>query len=57
MTNPLKTYAAAEGISENAIMNLLQKCGICSDNCITVDDVGNAAECVAWLEGLGKGEA
>jgi hypothetical protein len=54
--NALAAYIAAEGITETATMNLLQRRGICSDNCVTVADVGNAEECVAWLKGLEKGE-
>jgi hypothetical protein len=56
VTNPLKTYAATEDISELAIMNLLQRRGICSDHCVTAEDVGNAGECLEWLKGLEKGE-
>jgi hypothetical protein len=52
VSNPLKEYCATEDISETALMNLLQRCGICSDNCVWAEDVGNAGECVGWLRGL-----
>jgi len=54
--NALAAYIAAEGITETAIMNLLQTRGICSDNCVWAEDVGNAGECVGWLKSLEKGE-
>ena len=56
MTNALQAYIATENarepVSETAIMNLLQRRGICSDNCVWAEDVGNAGECVGWLRGL-----
>jgi hypothetical protein len=56
MPNELTTYCTTEDITELAIMNLLQTRGICSDNCVWAEDVGNAGECVGWLKGLEKGE-
>jgi hypothetical protein len=58
MPNALQAYIATENarepVSELAIMNLLQTRGICSDLCVWAEDVGNAGECVGWLESLGK---
>jgi hypothetical protein len=50
MSQTLRAYIAATDANETETMNLLQNHGIISDNCVTVDDVGNGGAAVAWLE-------
>jgi len=51
MSETLRAYIAARGLNPVLVMNELQEHGKCSDNAVTVADVGNGGECVAWLEG------
>ena len=35
--------------NETQVMNVLQDCGIVSDNCIGADSVGNAGAAIQWI--------
>jgi hypothetical protein len=50
MSDSLRTYIAACGLDELAVMNFLQEHGVMSDNAVTVADVGNGGAAIAWLE-------
>jgi len=47
--HPLRRYAQRIGCDEVRLMNILQEHGIISDNCITIDDVGNYAKAMMWI--------
>jgi hypothetical protein len=47
--HPLRRYARRIGWEEARLMNALQERGIISDNCVTIDDVGNYARAMSWL--------
>jgi hypothetical protein len=42
--HPLRRYARRIGWDDVRLMNALQEHGIISDNCISIDDVGNYAQ-------------
>jgi hypothetical protein len=48
-SHPLTRYAESIGWTEIKLMNTLQDYGIVSDNCISVEDVGNYAKAMMWL--------
>jgi hypothetical protein len=53
MSESLRTYIAACGLDEVAVMNFLQEHGVISDNAVSVADVGNGGAAIAWLEKRG----
>jgi hypothetical protein len=50
MSESLRAYIAAHGLDEVAVMNFLQEHGIISDNAVSVAEVGNGGQAIAWLE-------
>jgi hypothetical protein len=50
VSESLRAYIAARGLDEVAVMNELQDHGVISDNAVSVADVGNGGEAIAWLE-------
>jgi hypothetical protein len=50
MSESLRAYIAARGLDERLTMNLLQEQGVISDNAVSVAEVGNGGEAIAWLE-------
>lgn len=50
MSESLRAYIAARGLDARLVMNELQDNGVISDNAVSVADVGNGGECIAWLE-------
>jgi hypothetical protein len=50
MSESLRSYIAARGLDEVAVMNELQERGVISDNAVSVAEVGNGGECIGWLE-------
>lgn len=50
MSESLRAYIAARGLDEVAVMNELQDHGVVSDNAVSVADVGNGGEAIAFLE-------
>ncbi len=50
MSESLRAYIAAYGLDEVAVMNELQDHGVISDNAVSVAEVGNGGEAIAWLE-------
>lgn len=49
MSASLLAYVALHDLDPILTMNMLQEHGICSDNCITLEDVGDGGKCLAWL--------
>jgi hypothetical protein len=49
MSETLKAFIEANGLDPRMVMNKLQDNGVCSDLCVTVEDVGNGGECLRWL--------
>jgi hypothetical protein len=47
--HPLRKYLEKINMTETTALNHLQEQGIISDNCITIDDVGNWARAMMWL--------
>jgi hypothetical protein len=52
--HPLRRYARRIGWSDDMLMNVLQDHGIISDNCVTVDDVGNWSRAMIWVNERGR---
>jgi hypothetical protein len=50
MSKSLRAYIAARGLDARLTMNLLQDNGVISDNAVSVAEVGNGGEAIAWLE-------
>jgi hypothetical protein len=50
MSESLRAYIAAHGLDQVAVMNELQDHGKCSDNAVSVAEVGNGGVAIAWLE-------
>jgi hypothetical protein len=50
VSESLRAYIAAYGLDEVAVMNELQDHGVISDNAVSVAEVGNGGEAIAWLE-------
>jgi hypothetical protein len=50
MSESLRAYIAARGLSECWVLNEMQEHGIISDNAVSVADVGNGGEAIAFLE-------
>jgi hypothetical protein len=50
MSESLRAYIAARGLSEVWVMNELQEHGVISDNAQDVSDVGNGGVAIGWLE-------
>ena len=50
MSESLRSYIAARGLDEVAVLNELQDHGVISDNAVSVADVGNGGVAIAWLE-------
>ena len=50
MSESLRSYIAAHGLDEVAVMNELQEHGVISDNAVSVAEVGNGGVAIAWLE-------
>jgi hypothetical protein len=46
--HPLRRYARRMGWSDEQLLNGLQDNGIVSDNCVTIDDVGNWPKAMMW---------
>jgi hypothetical protein len=46
----LRAYIVARGLDERLVMNALQEHNVISDNAVSVADVGNGGEALAWLE-------
>lgn len=49
MSETLKAFIKANGLDSRMVMNTLQDNGVCSDTCVTVEDVGNGGQCLLWL--------
>jgi hypothetical protein len=49
MSETLKAFIEANGLDPRMVMNELQDKGVCSDLCVTVEDVGNGGQCLLWL--------
>jgi hypothetical protein len=47
--HPLRRYARRIGWDDVRLMNALQEYGIISDNCTSIDDVGNYAQAMMWI--------
>jgi len=47
--NSLRDYLAAHRFDPDHALNLLQDHGIISDECVTPEDVGDAARAITWL--------
>jgi hypothetical protein len=45
----LRKYIEKINMTETTAMNHLQEHGVISDNCMTIDDVGNWAKAMMWL--------
>lgn len=58
MGNKLANWIKARHGDDRLMMDILQDYGIVSDNCVTVEEVGNDKEAMLWLskniEHLGK---
>jgi hypothetical protein len=50
MSESLRAYIAARGLDARLVMNELQDHGVISDNAVSVAEVGNGGEAIAWLE-------
>lgn len=50
MSESLAAYVAMRKLDPDETMNLLQEFGVISDNAVSVADVGNGGEAIAWLE-------
>jgi hypothetical protein len=48
--NPLRRYLQQIGMSELKAMNVLQDHGVISDNCVKLDEVGNYARAMIWID-------
>lgn len=49
MKPALVQFIDQQDIEATRVMNLLQEHGICSDNCVTSDEVVEGGKCIAWL--------
>lgn len=49
MKNKLENWIANSGSNEVHVMNLLQECGVISDNCVWAKDCGNDLKAVRWM--------
>jgi hypothetical protein len=49
VSKTLMDFIKAQGLDARLVMNTLQDNGVCSDLCVTVEDVGNGGECLRWL--------
>ena len=45
----LRHFITHHRLDETAVLNLLQDHGIISDECVSIDDVGDTGKAVAWL--------
>ena len=50
MSESLRAYIAARGLDARLVMNELQDNGVISDNAVSVAEVGNGGQAIAWLE-------
>jgi hypothetical protein len=50
VSESLRSYIAAHGLDEVAVMNELQDHGVISDNAVSVAEVGNGGVAIAFLE-------
>jgi hypothetical protein len=50
MSESLRAYIASKGLDERLVMNELQDNGVISDNAVSVAEVGNGGQAIAWLE-------
>jgi hypothetical protein len=50
VSESLRSYIAARGLNEVAVMNELQDNGVISDNAVEVAEVGNGGVAISWLE-------
>jgi hypothetical protein len=50
MSESLRAYIAARGLDQVSVLNQLQENGVISDNAVSVADVGNGGDAIAWLE-------
>jgi hypothetical protein len=50
MSESLRAYIAAHGLDARLVLNCLQEHGVISDNAVSVADVGNGGEAIAFLE-------
>jgi len=53
LMNKLIKFCHTNGLCETRVMNILQEHGIVSDNCITLDQVGNRMHALTWLVNRG----
>ena len=51
VSKTLMDWITANNLDARMVMNSLQDNGVCSDLCVTVEDVGNGGECLRWLLG------
>ena len=49
MSKTLMDFIKAQRLDPRRVMNELQDNGVCSDLCVTVEDVGNGGQCLLWL--------
>ena len=49
MSKTLMDFIKAQGLDAGLVLNELQDKGVCSDLCVTVEDVGNGGQCLLWL--------
>jgi hypothetical protein len=50
VSESLRAYIAAHGLDARLVMNELQEHGVISDNAVSVADVGNGGDAIAFLE-------
>jgi hypothetical protein len=50
MSESLRAYIAARGLDARLVLNELQDNGVISDNAVSVAEVGNGGQAIAWLE-------
>jgi len=48
--NALEKWASAHGWGKSDVLSYLNERAICSDNCVSLAEVVNAAECLKWIE-------
>jgi hypothetical protein len=50
MSESLRAYIQSRGLDARLVMNELQDHGVISDNAVSVAEVGNGGQAIAWLE-------
>ena len=50
MSESLRAYIQGRGLDARLVMNELQDNGVISDNAVSVADVGNGGQAIAWVE-------